>query len=133
MSDKDLMSEAEYTEVEYYQSEAEYMYQNEDHTMEEVEEELAYAKINELITELAIAGRYIKGTNKVVLDVLTIDTLKFIAWGAYAQGDFNEKYERTVVDIFHGNANYLDKRKKRLTLMGFIRPFVDRRVNEMFK
>lgn len=121
MSDKDLMSEAEYMAMYEYPD------------MEEDEEDLAYAKINEIIIELAIAGRYIKGTNKIVLDVLSIDTLKFIAWGAYAQGDFNEKYERTVVDIFHGNANYLDKRKKRLTLMGFIRPFVDRRVNEMFK
>jgi len=121
MRDEDLMSEAEY------------MYMNEDHTIDETEEELAYAKINELITELAIVGRRMKGTNKVVLDILDTDTLKFIAWGAYAQGDYNEKYEHTVVDIFQGNARYLDRRKKRLTLMGFIRPFVDRRVNEIFK
>ncbi|UGO47757.1 hypothetical protein MCCARTNEY_183 [Bacillus phage vB_BanH_McCartney] len=121
MRDEDLMSEAEY------------MYMNEDHTIDETEEELAYAKIEELITELAIAGRYIKGTRKVVLDVLSLDTLKWLAWGAYAQGDYNEKYERTVVDIFQGQARYLDKQKKRLTLMGFIRPFVDRRVNAMYK
>lgn len=121
MSDKDLMSEAEY------------MYQNEDPDMSEVEEELAYAKINEIITELAIVGRRMKGTNKVVLDILDTDTLRFIAWGAYAQGDYNEKYEHTVVDIFRGNARYLDRRKTRLTLMGFIRPFVDRRVNAMYK
>lgn len=121
MSDKDLMSEAEYMAMYEYPD------------MEEDEEDLAYAKINEIIIELAIAGRRITGTNRVVLDILNIDTLKFIAWGAYAQGDFNEKYERTVLDIFQGRAHYLDNRKKRLTLMGFIRPFVDRRVNEMFK
>ncbi|ALA13220.1 hypothetical protein TSARBOMBA_187 [Bacillus phage TsarBomba] len=121
MSDKDLMSEAEYMAMYEYPD------------MEEEEEDLTYAKINELITELAIVGRRMKGTNKVVLDILDTDTLKFIAWGAYAQGDYNEKYEHTVVDILHGNAHYLDRRKTRLTLMGFIRPFVDRRVDELFK
>ncbi|QEG04255.1 hypothetical protein [Bacillus phage BC-T25] len=121
MSDKDIMSEAEY------------MYQNEDHYMWEEEEERAYAKINEILVELAIVGRRIKGTNKVVLDTLSIDTLRFLAWGAYSQGDYNWKYERTVVDILDDRAHYLTKRKKRLTLMGFIRPFVDRRIDAMFK
>jgi len=134
------MTEAEYTEVEHYQSEAEYMYQNEDHT---IDEEVLYAeqqedewklttKSNELILELAIAGRRMKN-GAVVLDDLSYNQLRLLAWKARHDGIYNKKYEAHVYNIFQGCADYFTKQKKRLTLMGYIRPFIDKKVKELFK
>jgi len=117
-----------------WMSESEYMYMNEDITIDPEEkdyEEQEYRKrdkASKLIRRLALRGRRMRNSGVVVLDVLRLDELGSLARAALEVDTYNRKYLKTALDIINGRAGYLSLQNKRLVLMGFIRPYVDIRV-----
>ncbi|AHN66672.1 hypothetical protein Bcp1_197 [Bacillus phage Bcp1] len=118
-----------------WMSEAEYMYMNEDITIEPFEDEdleeqdrVKRDNASKLIRKLALYGRRMKNSGVVVLDILCLDELVVLADSAAEEGTYNRKYIRSAFDVVHGKAHYLSLQKKRLVLMGFIRPYVDIKV-----
>ncbi|AXQ67817.1 hypothetical protein KIOSHI_199 [Bacillus phage Kioshi] len=117
-----------------WMSEAEYMYMNEDITIDPEEKDYEEQecrerdKVGKLIRKLALYGRRMKNSGVVVLDILCLDELVVLADSAAEEGTYNRKYIRSAFDVVHGKAHYLSLQKKRLVLMGFIRPYVDIKV-----